>query len=290
MPIFRVLFAAVLTALIAVTAPASAAQQDGAAYVLANTSVKTLRARELARDYQVFVSLPNGYAESGPALPVVFVTDADYAFPLTRAIRARVSMPPFILVGLSYAVGDTPEYSRRRDYTPTIRSLEGLSSDMPGRPIAFGEAEGYRRFLASDVLPYIAAHYRADMAQATFVGHSYGGLLGAHILLTAPQMFSRYVISSPSLWYDDGVMFRRQKNFLASHTDLNADVFFSVGALEAAGDDDMVADLKKFDSALRSRRYAHLKTQVHVWRGKDHLDVFPEMITAALKWVIPRTR
>ncbi len=287
MPIFRILFAATL---IAVAPLASAAQQDGAAYALANTWVKTLRAKELARDYQVFVSLPAGYSDSGPALPVVFVTDADYAFPLTRAIRARVGTPPFILVGLSYAVGDTPEYSRRRDYTPTTRSLEGLSSDMPGRPIAFGEAEGYRRFLASDVMPYIAAHYRADMAQATFVGHSYGGLLGAHILLTAPQMFSRYVISSPSLWYDDGVMFRRQKNFLASHTDLNADVFFSVGALEATGDDNMVADLKKFDTALRSRRYAHLKTQVHIWRGKDHLDVFPEMITAALKWAIPRTR
>ncbi|NYE64137.1 putative alpha/beta superfamily hydrolase [Duganella sp. 1224] len=106
MPIFRVLFAA---ALIAVAAAASAAQQD----------VNPLRAQALARDYQVFVSLPTGYSESGPALPVVFVTDADYAFPLTRAIRAGVGIPPFILVGLSYAVGDTPEYSRRRDYTPT---------------------------------------------------------------------------------------------------------------------------------------------------------------------------
>lgn len=212
--IFRVLLAAGLLALSLPAAAAQATQKDGEAYALANTTVKTLHAKQLARDYQVFVSLPTGYTDNGPALPVVFVTDADYAFPLTRAIRARVGISPFILVGL----------------------------------------------------------------------------LGAHILLTAPQMFSRYVISSPSLWYDDGVIFSRQKKFVATQTDLNANVFFSVGALEAAGDDDMVADLKNFDSVLRSRRYPHLKTQVHVWRGKDHLDVFPEMITAALKWAVPRSR
>jgi predicted alpha/beta superfamily hydrolase len=159
---FRFIIFGLFLVLAASSIAAPVMQTDGQPYQLANTAVTTIHAKSLNRDYKVFVSLPAGYSETGAALPVVFVTDADYAFPLVRAISARVgsdrkSISPFILVGLSYAVGDTPEYSRRRDYTQTRRSTEGLSSDMPGRPVLFGEAEGYRRFLASDVLPLIAA-------------------------------------------------------------------------------------------------------------------------------------
>jgi predicted alpha/beta superfamily hydrolase len=103
-------------------------------------------------------------------------------------------------------------------------------------------------------------------------------------------MFSKFVISSPSLWYDDGVMFSRQKTFVASGGDLAADIFFSVGALESIGDADMVADLKKFHNVFKARRYPRLKTQMHIWPGRDHLDVFPDMIMAALKWAIPGKR
>lgn len=295
------LFRSILVAsIIGLTSPVFAVtvvQHDNTPYVLADTTVHTLHAKQLGRDYQAFVSLPAGYTANGPALPVVFVTDADYAFPLVRAIFARIgghskSIGPFILVGLSYAVGDTNEYSRRRDYTPTNHE-EVMTSDMPGRPARFGEAEGYRRFLASDVLPLISAKYRADMSRTVFVGHSYGALLGAHILMTSPNMFSKYVISSPSLWFNHRVIFAREKEYAASHTDMKADVFFSVGALEAKSgsryiaNDDMVRDLRNFDAVLKSRRYPGLHTQLHVFENKDHLDVFPDMITAALKWATP---
>lgn len=282
------------SSLLAATVP------DGAPYTMANTAVHTLHAADLKRDYQVFVSLPKNYAPAGPALPVVFVTDADYAFPLVRAIAARVgghsnAIGPFILVGLSYAVGDTAEYSRRRDYTPSASAEHGLKSNMPGRTPAFGEAEAYRRFLAADVLPLVARRYRADMARSVFVGHSYGSLLGAHILLAEPGMFGKYVLSSPSLWYDKRLMFAREKQYAQTHKDLRADVFFAAGGFEAVkrgdprynSDVDMVRDVRDFDSALRSHRYPGLRTRLHVFEGHDHLTVFPDMITSALKWAVP---
>ncbi len=304
--ILRATLGALLAATIALAAPASAApyvqQQDGGAYSLSNTKVHSLRAKELGRDYQVFVSLPPGYSADGPTLPVVFVTDADYAFPLVRAIFARIgghsdAIAPFILVGLSYAVGDTPEYSRRRDYTPSVNPEPGLKSDMPGRQPAWGEAEGYRRFLASDVLPLIASHYRADMGRSVFVGHSYGSLLGTHILLRAPEMFGKYVLSSPSLWFDHRRMFAREKEYAAAHRDLKAEVFFSAGGYEAIKpgpryntENDMVRDMRDFAAALKARHYPGLKTQVQVFDGHDHLTVYPDMITSALKWALPDRR
>jgi predicted alpha/beta superfamily hydrolase len=279
---------------------AAAPAPDGAPYAMPNTAVHNISAPSLKRDYQVFVSLPKGYAADGPALPVVFVTDADYAFPLVRAIAARVGghgggIGPFVLVGLSYAVGDTPEYSRRRDYTPGMHPDRSLKSDMPGREVKFGEAEAYRRFLQAEVLPLVAKRYRVDMRRSVFVGHSYGSLLGAHILLESPEMFGKYVLSSPSLWFDKRLMFAREKAYAVSHKDLQADVFFAAGGFEAVKrgdrrynqDDDMVRDVRDFDAALRAHRYPGLRTQLHIFEGHDHLTVFPDMITTALKWATP---
>ena len=271
-------------------------------YILKNTDVVDVRAAHLNRDYQLFVSLPPSYEKSTRRYPVVFVTDADYAFPLIRSMARRLGtgthgVEEFILVGLSYAKGDTPEYSRRRDYTPAGTAERGRVSDMPGREPKFGESEGYRRFIKDEVFPVIAQRYRADMERKVFAGHSYGSLLGLHIAFTEPAMFSHYILGSPSLWFGKRVMFEREKAYAASHKDLNASLYFSVGGLETLKpgssdtryntDDDMVADLREFDAILKKRKYPGLKVETSVLADEDHLSVAPVIITRGLKWALP---
>lgn len=176
-------------ALIAITFSTGALSQAAPPYVLDDTAVHSLHAKELKRDYQIMVSLPPSYNTSAKRYPVVFVTDANYAFPLTRSVAKRVGangrgLEELILVGLGYATGDTTEFSRRRDYTPVNPPDTNHVSDMAGRKPQFGEAEGYRRFIAADVFPLIAQRYRADMGRKVFVGHSYGSLLGLHVMFT----------------------------------------------------------------------------------------------------------
>jgi hypothetical protein len=280
------------TALCATGAPALGAIP----YTLENTEVHSISAPGLNREYEVFVSLPASYKGSARRYPVVFVADANYAFPVARALAARVGanghgLEEFILVGLSYAKGDTPEYSRRRDYTPAPSLEPGLSSDMPGRAPKFGEAEGYRRFLATEVLPLIGARYRADMGRTVFAGHSYGSLLGLHILLSEPTMFSHFILGSPSLWYGKRVMFEREKAYAATHKDLKANVFFAVGGLETGpGKDDMVGDMRQFEKILKAHAYPGLHTTSRVLNDEDHLSVAPLIMTRGLKWALPPQR
>ncbi|GFE80644.1 hypothetical protein GCM10011487_26440 [Steroidobacter agaridevorans] len=168
---------------------------------------------------------------------------------------------------------------------------------MPGRPVVHGEAEAYRRFIADEVFPLVAEHYRVDMNRKIFAGHSYGGLLGAHILLTEPTMFERYILSSPSLWYDDRVMLARERAYAAVHTDMRADVFLSIGSFETVNpssankryhrNNDMVRDLRKFEAQLRSRRYPGLRIDSNVIDDEDHLTVYPSAITRGLMWALP---
>lgn len=288
-------FALALLAGFALSGPGFASPQP---YVLENTEVRDVSAPGLHREYQVFVSLPPSYASSNRIYPVVFVTDANYAFPLIRSIARRVGDKPpgleeFVLVGLSYAKGDTPTFSRNRDYTPTARADKTIKSDMPGRAAVYGEGDGYRRFLADQVLPLVAKNYRVDMHRKIFIGHSYGSLLGLDILFRDPGMFEYYVLGSPSLWYEKGVMLGREKAYADGHRDLKAHVYFGVGGLErpsraAPDDDDMVADLQRFEKVLKSRRYPGLSLDGRVFEDEDHLTVAPRIITAGLKWALPK--
>ena len=274
-------------------APASAP----ASYVLENTQVRDIRAQALKRDYQLYVALPDSYRQGNKRYPVLFVVDANYAFPVVRNIAQRLNkhagMEEVVVVGLSYANGDGGVYSRRRDYTPTTPRKHDYRSDMPGRQPAFGEAKAYGQFISGEVFPFISSNYRVNMQRKVFIGHSYGSLLGLQFLLTEPRTFEHYILGSPSLWYDAGIMFEREQAYAASHKDLPASVFFGIGGLEklAAGkkrsrseeDADMVADLREFDGKLKSHKYPGLKTRLRVFEDEDHASVFPFVLTHGLR-------
>lgn len=302
MPTFRPLLAAAATLILlaAGCGPAegqettSAARVQGRPYVLEGTQVFDVPAPALGRAYQVFVSLPDGYAASGRTYPVLYVADANYAFPLIRSIARRVGdggegLEEFILVGLSYADGDTPTTSRRRDYTPTPR---GPSRDSEPH----GEAAGYARYIETEVIPFVERRFRADPARRLFMGHSYGALLGAQVLFTTPTLFDGYILGSPSLWYDDHHMMTVERRYAGTHRDLPANVFLYIGQFETirAGDArygrrDMVGDTAAFERALRARGYPGLTLSSSVIEGEDHLTVMPSGLTRGLKALLPPT-
>lgn len=292
-------------ALCCLAAPAAVIAADPVPpFVLENTEVRDLRAGALGRDYQLYIALPDSYRAGARRYPLLVVADANYAFPLTRSIASRLhkhaGMEETIVVGLSYAKGDAGTYSRRRDYTPSTPRKARYQSDMPGRAPAFGEAAAYGRFVTAEVLPFIARHYRADMGRKIFAGHSYGSLLGLQIMLDAPRSFEHYILGSPSLWFDGGVMFERAQAHGARHTDLPASVFFGIGGLEtlapgkkrARSEDeaDMVADLREFHGLLEARRYPGLTTQVKVFADEDHASVFPLILTHGLRAYLRSSR
>lgn len=270
-------------------------------YALEGTEIRSIRAAGLKRDYELYISLPVSYAQSQRSYPVVFTTDAPYAFPLIRSIGRRVNghggnLGEFILVGLSYAKGDDPVRSRNRDYTPTDIGAKKTREPDQGDGL-YGQAEPYRRFVASEVFPFVARTYRADMTQKIFVGHSYGGLFGIHALLTEPTMFDCYVLGSPSLWFDRRHMFDVERDYAATRKDMPAKVFMLVGALEGGQPGtgsprvnprkDMVKDMQAFEKQLKSHRYAGLSIRSQVLVDEDHLTAFPAVATRGLMWAVP---
>ena len=100
------------------------AEEQFPAWELPNTQVHQLPAQSNGRHYEVWVELPPSYGKTEKKFPVLFVSDANYAFPLIRSIRNRLgaggqNIEDFVIVGLSYAKEDNPTDSRSLDYTPT---------------------------------------------------------------------------------------------------------------------------------------------------------------------------
>jgi predicted alpha/beta superfamily hydrolase len=247
----------------------------------------------------VFVSLPPSYAENpSRRYPVVYVTDADYGFPMLRLIGRRMNgegprVEEFILVGLSYATGENSMASRRRDYTPTPR---GASSAPAGS--VHGQSLAYRDYLGSTVIPFVEGEYRVQPGQRVFVGHSYGSLLGAQILLTQPDLFDSYILGSPSLWFDRRHLIREMPALLARQEKIDADVYLYAGEFEAkrAGDHrynqklDMVEDNRQFAELLEAKAYPELRLKAEVLEDEDHLSVAPRGFTRGLLHLLPAAR
>lgn len=251
------------------------------------------------RDYQVFVAVPPSYAENpGRRYPVLYVTDADYAFPVVRQIGRRLNgngpkVDEFILVGLSYARGEDAMASRRRDYTPTPNG----AADAPSGSI-HGMGDAYRAYLRDQVLPFIAGRYRTDEGNRNFLGHSYGGLLGTQILFTEPGLFHGYILGSPSYWYDAHYMARMEADYAASSNDLPARVYLYVGQYEDMKPGDpryatrhnMVTDARRMATSLRARNYPSLQLHLDVLPDEDHLTVAPGGFSRGLKHLLGTDR
>jgi predicted alpha/beta superfamily hydrolase len=285
----------------AATATASP-PHDAPPLSLPNTHVHPVPNTATGRRYDVWVDLPPSYFDSDKPYPVVFTTDADYGFPVIRSLRRRIgakgrNIEDFVLVGLSYGIGEQSMPSKRRDYTPSdpFARPGTQPSNAYKRDDTYGEAAAYRDYIERDVFPMIAKHYRVDMRRKVYVGHSLGGLFGGYVLLTKPAMFSHYILGSPSLWFDRRMLFDLEAEHARQQRDLQAQVFLSIGAYETTGQGprhlrtDMVGDMTRFERTLRSRRYPGLRIQSEVLPDEDHLTVLPRTITHGLLWALPGT-
>lgn len=264
----------------AVAFPVSADYLDAPpAFAIERSAVHTLVVPDSRRSYDLYVKLPPGYDKPENLLrryPVIWLNDGPYTFQVASGVSrvpfSQELFEEFILVGVSYAQGDMPADSRRRDLTPTA------DAKKPGS----GGARAYLAFLRDTALPFVERRYRADPARRTLAGQSYGALFGLWVAFSEPELFQNYILTSTSLWYDRRAMFALEGDYAAKHKDLPAQLFFAVGEREKPGqcghrecDVDMVADQAAMVQRLRSRAYTHLRVQARVVPEAYHETTFP---------------
>ncbi|MBX3145194.1 MAG: alpha/beta hydrolase [Gemmatimonadales bacterium] len=284
------------------------------------SEARTLRSRFVDQEFKIFVALPpaGSGAAASSKYPVIYTLDANGEFGIVSEIARLAAfepgtIPPALVVGIGYPVSRFEETLnlRTRDYTPTADTgFARFATNLWGNGTAPtpGGAPAFLRFIREELKPFIEQHYPADPADATLIGHSFGGLFASYALFHEPATFQRYVIASPSLWWDRQVSFEYEKQYAARNKDLPARVFLSVGGLESAaelrkslaaypdsmrapilayyeeaGYPQMVELLEPFAKALAGRRYPSLRMTSYIFPDETHASVMPMIASRGLR-------
>ena len=252
---------------------------------LANTEVFDLASAIVGRSYRIYVALPRGYGDSSTAYPVLFAGDANASFgmvtEIARGLADAGELPDLLIVGIGYPTDSRDEIMNRRtgDFTPTYYNA-GVG--IPGE-LSFpssGRAGGFLRFIREELVPVIHTDYRTIPQDSAFLGHSFGGLFSLYTLFTFPDTFDRYIIASPSIWWDGRVILRFEEKYASEHTDLAARVYMAVGTLEGSS---TVKDVLDLAEALEGRAYPGLSLTTHVFEDETHISVLAGTISKGLR-------
>ena len=249
------------------------------------------------RKYQVSVALPPSYATGDQAYPVLYATDANYHFgtlvETARLLSMDRELPEVIVVGIGWPVGYgiNTIAPRALDLTPTADPawVETATRDFPKNgfppPEGSGGGAGFLRFIREELIPSVEKKYRANPADRTYYGFSFGGLFGAYALLNNEGTFRRFVVGSPALWWNNRAMFEQEKAYAGTHKSLAARVFFSIGVDEDSEFPHSVSDLRQFARVLTERRYEGLTVDTHYFEGERHNSVGGATISRGLRFI-----
>jgi predicted alpha/beta superfamily hydrolase len=264
--------------------------------LLFRTETRLLHSDAIGQDFEIHISFPVDYFSTDTSIyPVLYCTDANRNFDLVSNIVNILNfpgreIPRILVVGIGYPITGLEDWGawRNRDLTPTTdpehdKSWQKTLMRMSGRDdivVSSGGAAEFLAFIRDEVIPFVEANYRASKTDRALMGYSHGGLFTLYALFHSPNTFQRYFAGSPSLWWDDGVLFRDEQNFADMHSDLPVKLFLSAGGLEH---EEMIADVKKMETLLRSRNYPNLDLQNHIFEDETHPSAYPAATSRALR-------
>jgi len=223
-----------------------------------------LHSNILNEDRLIWVRTPRGYDQGTSSFPVLYLTDGpDHINEIGSTIDFLVEngrMPPLIVVG----IGNT---DRTRDLTPTHWDQRHTDGTIETNPTS-GGGDRFIDFIQKELIPEIETHYRTARYRV-FAGHSYGGLLAIHILITRPDMFNAYIAVSPSLQWDDLRTVRQAKDFFAAHSELDKTLFFSL-ANEGDTLNPICDGFQQFQKLLKTRAPKDFRWDSARYHDEDH--------------------
>lgn len=236
----------------------SLAAHRGAVVTIPNTQFLEFISRVNGHRYQISVALP--FIKAPPkGYPVVYVIDG-YAFFGTVTDIERESA---VVVGIgypedlvylktviarrgplpSYFVGQSLRKSAQlleRNYDLTLPATDASLASETLSPFPalksqnVGGLDNFLRIIEEEIKPRVQALVPINTANQVIFGHSHGGLAALHALFVEPNAFRTFIISSPSIWWDDRKVLDDEDAFAAAVAAGMASprVFVSVGSEE----------------------------------------------------------
>lgn len=187
--------------------------------------VEKIYSKQLGEERTINIYLPIGYQKNDSvALPVIYLLDggADEDFIHVAGIVQFNNFPWVNRIPKSIVVG-IANTNRKRDLTFSSTVAE----DRDRYPEA-GHSDNFIAFIEKELQPFVEKNYSSHSSK-TLIGQSLGGLLATEILFSKPALFSKYIIISPSIWWDNGSLLKKEPALLREDFIKKTDVYIGVG-------------------------------------------------------------
>jgi predicted alpha/beta superfamily hydrolase len=202
--------------LLATAATRSHAQAGGEPIVIGKKF--EIHSRVLNETRPLLVATPEGYDQGTDRSPVLYLLDGDENFVQTvgivRSLTESGRIPPMLVVGIA-------NNERIRDLTPPTQ-VETENRFLPKN----GGADTFLRFISSELIPYVDAHYRTRPYKV-LVGHSAGGLFAIYTLASNPTLFNAYIAIDPTLSWNDDATVKKLAAVFKETRDLSSDLYIT---------------------------------------------------------------
>ena len=257
-------------------------------------------------NYRLFVSLPHAYSsQNEEVFPVIYVLDINSEDALQLGYYHSVfsqlpNVPEFILVGVGFAPDDehiglrtahfSPSNIKDQDSTSIANTIASIEKGTNQRPITpemqskwrTGRANEFSSVLKDELLPFIENQYRSTEAEGIFAA-SLAGLFITWELFLHPELFYSWVITSPSLWWNDFEIFEDTAETQSKLSTYDGRIYLAVGGLE---DQDMLESFERFRSLLQLSNAKNVLTEVI--ENEDHISVIPVSYVKGIQYIFSR--
>lgn len=237
--------------------------------------VHTIQSTVLKEQRTLNIYLPSGYDKT-KSYPVMYVLDGSinedflHITGLVQFFNMTFAMPDCIVVGIA-------NVDRKRDFTHTTTD-ESLKKDYP----TTGHSAKFIEFIEKELQPFVQKNYKTTDTKYV-VGQSLGGLLATEVLLKKPQLFTHYLIVSPSLWWDNETMLNQADAYLQKQKQSPQYVYIAIGEGEHP---QMIAEADKLNEIIRSNKPA-VKIDFLKMKDENHATILHNSIYKALALLFP---
>jgi len=260
------------------------ATDKGKSFVLG--VIDEIQSKALAEKRTLNIYLPEGYQQNDTTkYPVIYLLDgsADEDFIHIVGLVQFNSfewvnqMPKSIVVGIATV-------DRKRDFTfPT--TIEGDKKRYP----TTGHSDKFISFIEKELQPYIQAKYKTD-ANKTLIGQSLGGLLATEILIKKPTLFNKYIIISPSLWWDNASLLNQDSELKENTFKQQTDVYIGVGKEGLTPTEIprvMEVDANLLTEKIKGFKNKNVKVYFDFLPQENHATIMHQAVSNSFKFLYP---
>jgi len=270
------------------------------AYYIPKIETHLIKSKYVDQTFEISVWLPISKKDGSERFPVLYVTDANTGLPMgdmMHYMHIGGDAPRFIMVGIGYPVTHALGGSiiRRRDMTPTeeltapnLIPIDGIPKVLSGKKS--GGAAEFLQFIRQELIPYVDKKYNTIPGDRALFGDSLGGLFALYTLFHETNTFNRYIIGSPSIWYDNEISLKYAEKFMASDKKPKARIYMSIGELEEEPHQKMVTNVYRMQAILNSKPTAmpDLKIKMQVIPNETHTSVIAINLIRGIQEVFDR--